>query len=138
MTGFVLDCSLTMTWCFEDELTEYTKSVLRALDSSEALVPALWPLEVANVLVLSEKRSRITRAQMARFLSVLGALPIKTQEVITISKVEDIMLISRQEGLTAYDATYLELAMRAGLPLATLDEKLKQAAKRVGVKLFGE
>lgn len=124
---------MTMSWCFEDEATEYTESVLERLPDASATVPAIWPLEVANVLLVGERRSRIPRSKTESFVRVLRELPISVDaEPVTATLV---LRLGREYGLTAYDAAYLELSMRAGLPLATLDKRLSEAAQRAGVPL---
>jgi predicted nucleic acid-binding protein len=129
---FVLDASVTMAWCFNDEVTPYTETVLDRLQSASAAVPAIWPLEVVNVLLVGERRQRLTQAQTARFLELLQALPITVHHDL---KLDSLLALGRHHGLSAYDAAYLELAARLGLPLATQDEKLRAAATTVGVSL---
>lgn len=122
-----------MSWCFEDETTEYAESVLGSLRDVSAAVPALWPLEVANVLLVGERRGRISHSKAASFVRVLRELPISVDaEPVTA---EPVLHLGREYGLTAYDAAYLELAVRTGLPLATLDVRLSEAARRAGVPL---
>jgi len=136
MNRFVLDCSVAVAWCFGDELNDYTKSVLRELETAEAVVPAIWPLEVVNVLVQSERKGRLTAGRTAQFLTFLEDLPIRVDEQSTRRVFSDILHLARTERLTAYDSAYLELAARRGLALATLDKGLKRAAARLGVVLF--
>lgn len=133
MAGFVVDCSVTMGWCFEDESTNYALQVLGKLKTSHAIVPAIWPLEVANVLLVAERRKRIAPAEVTRFVALLEALPITVQESATARILDDVLSLARSTGLSSYDAAYLELAMRAGIPLASRDQALVRAAKSVGV-----
>lgn len=130
----VIDASVTMAWCFEDEATERTEAVLDHLRSDEGVVPALWHLEVANVLLVAERRERMTEAQVSRFLDLLGQLPIRIdpQPIDTTA----VLAAGRRHGLSAYDATYLVLAERLGVPCATLDERLCAACTAAGVRLF--
>jgi predicted nucleic acid-binding protein len=100
------------------------------------VVPALWPLEVANTLVVGERRKRSTPAQAATWLSLLEAFPITVDAETAAHAWVETLALARAQDLSAYDAAYLELAMRRGLPLATLDEKLKKAATAVGVGLY--
>lgn len=131
--SFVLDASVTMAWCFADEVNAYTETVLERLQSSAVLVPAIWPLEVANVLLVSERRQRLTQAQTTRFVELLQALPITVDHG---QKGLDLLLaLGREHKLSAYDAAYLELAVRSGLALATQDARLSAAAKAIGVSL---
>ncbi len=131
--AFVLDASVTMAWCFEDEVTPYSEEVLDSLSETTAIVPTLWWLEVANVLLVGERRQRLTQAQSARFTELLTALPIETaQEQDAFAP---LLALGREHKLSAYDASYLSLASRLGLPLATSDDKLREAARRIGVPL---
>lgn len=133
MSSFVLDASTTLAWCFEDEQTAPAATVLERLRDQEALVPPLWLLELANGLVVAERRERITRAESTRFLGLVGELPIRIEQTTTLDLASSIMALARDYGLSAYDAAYLELALRLGQPLATLDEHLRSAADRAGV-----
>ena len=103
---------------------------------SRAIVPGLWPLEVANSVVIGERRGRSTRAQAATWLSVLCAFPILVDDEMSVRAWGDTLNIARAQNLSAFDAAYLEVAMRRGLPIATLDDELKTAALVVGVSLF--
>lgn len=133
---FVLDNSVTMSWCFPDEQDPYALDVLKALPKASAAVPTIWHLEVANILLVGERRSRITQSDSATFLGILGSLPIAVDGETTDHAFGGILSLSRAQNLSAYDAAYLELAMRRGLPLAALDGKLKTAAAAVGVPLY--
>ena len=104
----------------------------------QAHVPGLWPLEVANALLVGERRGRTTAADAAHFLAILSAFPITVDDETVARAWADTMHLARAHNLSAYDAAYLELAMRRGLPLATLDDKLKAAAVAVGVPLFAD
>jgi predicted nucleic acid-binding protein len=133
---FVLDCSVAMAWCFEDECDKYADAVLEALSGTEAVVPAIWPLEVANVLLVAERRKRLMKADTARFAELLGGLPIVVEWMNSESVLSRVLDNAREFRLSAYDAAYLELAMRQGLALATRDKALRAAAKKGGVRLF--
>ena len=132
MTRFVLDCSVTMAWCFEDEADRYSDGVLTALSDASAVVPSLWPLEVANVLTVGERRGRLTAADSQRFLEHLAGLPITVDPAIP--EAGELLTVARAHGLSAYDAAYLHLAIRTHLPVATRDRTLRAAARaaRVG------
>lgn len=134
MSRFVLDCSMTMAWCFEDEATSYSESVLEALAEGEAVVPPLWSLEVANVLVVGERKKRLLPAQSLRFVELLQNLPITLDP--DVRPLGEILGLAREQGLSSYDASYLDLAVRTGLPLASLDGPLLEAAARFGVARF--
>lgn len=134
MTAFVLDCSVAMAWCFEDEATAGTDALLDRLAIDAAVVPALWHLEVANVLLQAEKRGRILPAGTARFLSLIDALPIEIDHETAFRAGAPGLDFARTHGLTSYDAAYLELAVRRGIPLATMDKALVAACIRIGAE----
>ncbi len=125
-----------MAWYFKDEMNDYADAVRDGMDRSQAFVPSLWPLEVANTVVMGERRKRSTPAQAATWLGFLGVLPIVVDDETTARAWGDTLGLARAHNLSAYDAAYLELAMRRGLPIATLDDKLKAAAAAVGVSLY--
>ena len=134
MKPFVLDCSVTMAWCFEDEAAGYADRVLKKLAKREAVVPAIWPLEVANVLLVGERRKRLTKADSSRFLELLQGLPITIDVQATSRAFGDIISVARSLTISAYDAAYVEPAMREGLQLATRDDSLHKAASKNGIK----
>ena len=134
--AFVLDGSITMVWGFEDEADDYAEAILGRMPDLQAHVPSLWSLEVANALLVGERRRRITPADTARFLAILAAFPISVDEETVAHAWADTMHLARAHNLSSYDASYLELAIRLGLPLAAQDGKLKTAAEAVGVPLF--
>lgn len=135
-TGFVLDNSIAMAWSFEDEVSAYADAVLDRLAEVSAVVPVLWPLEVANALLMGERRKRSTEAETLKWVAILSGLPIHVDPDSNAHAWSDTLGLARGHNLTAYDAAYLELAVRRGLPLATIDAKLKEAAVAVGVPLF--
>lgn len=130
--AFVLDSSVTIAWCFEDEEDEYAVTVGARLENEEAVAPMIWPYEVSNVLLFAEKHGRIAAAAGAEFLDLLASQPITVDPTPPGTA---LIVLARQYGLTAYDAAYLELALRKGLPLATLDARLRQAATDAGAAL---
>ncbi len=132
---FVLDCSITMAWCFEDESNDYTDAILEDLKDATAIVPTIWPLEVANVLLQSKKNKRITEVQSASFIDALSALPIVVDQSTTSRSMHSIFVLARQLDLTIYDAAYLELAIREKIPLLSLDKGLIKAAKKLHIPL---
>ncbi len=136
MVSFVLDTSVTMAWCFEDETTEATERLLDRLMTEGGMVPAIWSLEVANALLSAERRRRLTQEHARRFAHRLQELPITVDPGSMAWAFGAVLLLGREHGLTSYDAAYLELALRHGLPLATQDERLRVAAGRVGVPLL--
>jgi len=133
---FVLDGSVALAWLFDDEKSPYADAILTRLPAIEMLVPRLWHLEVANVLLTSERRKRCSQADTSTWLAFLADLPIVIDPATEIRAWTDTLAIARQHGLTAYDAAYLELAIRESVPLATLDAKLEAAAKALGVQSF--
>lgn len=133
--GFVLDCSITMAWCFEEERRDFTEAILESLTNTTAIVPTIWPLEVANVLLISKKHKRITEVQSASFIDALSALPIVVDQSTTSRAMHSIFILAGQADLTSYDAAYLELAIREGIPLLTLDKGLIKAAKKLNIPL---
>ena len=133
---FVLDNSIVMAWCFEDEKDDYTDAVLGSLEHGEAIAPAVWPLETGNVLIAAERRQRLNLAASVRFLELLGALPIRVEQESPERMLKEVVSLAREQGLSTYDASYLDLAMRRDLPLATKDTALARAARRCGVPLF--
>lgn len=136
MKQVVIDCSVVMAWCFEDEADKYADSILDMLASAEAVVPSIWALEVVNVLLIGERRNRLKEADTARFVELLRELPISVDDETSDHAMREILSIGREQGLSSYDAAYLELAMRHGLALATRDTALRKAAKKSGVKLI--
>ncbi|RUL84020.1 type II toxin-antitoxin system VapC family toxin [Tautonia sociabilis] len=133
---FVLDNSVTMTWCFPDEHDTYAEDVLKALPGAAAAVPSLWSLEVGNILLVGERRGRISQADTATFIGLLEGLPILIDGETSEHAMRASLDLARAQNLSVYDASYLELAMRRGLPIATLDGKLKAAAAAVGVAIY--
>jgi predicted nucleic acid-binding protein len=134
--GLVIDSSVALAWCFPDEQDTYSQSVLDVLATETAIVPDLWHLEVANTLLVGERRKRSTQANTVTWLGFLSSLPIEVDEETKAHAIGDTISLARDHGLSVYDAAYLELAMRRGLPLATLDDKLKAAAQAAGVPIY--
>ena len=134
--NFVLDCSLTVAWFFEDEMNRYAQAVEDSLSMASAVVPGLWPLEVANALLVGERRSRATEANVTTFLRLLAALPIALDDDTAGRAWQHSLHLARSHRLSVYDAAYLELALRQGLPLATLDDRLAAAATAAGVPAY--
>jgi predicted nucleic acid-binding protein len=133
---FVVDNSVVMSWCFEDEADRYADSVLDRLSRATALVPSIWPLEVVNILLVAERRKRLNASDSVRFISLLLQLPIVVEHGRAEQAMKDLLALGRAHNLSSYDASYLDLAMRKGVPIATLDMKLMEAAKAVDVKIL--
>jgi predicted nucleic acid-binding protein len=136
MKSIVIDSSIALAWCFSDESSPLADAVMRSLRQQEAWVPALWPLEVANILAISERRGRVTLAETEQFLSILESLPIRVEPVDRNIVFDRVLTLARNHKITVYDASYLELAERLSSPLATLDKLLIQAAQKDGISLY--
>ena len=136
MSDFVLDASLALQWFLEDESDrQYSLSILSTLSEKRAAVPFLWFYEIGNALLVAHRRKRITFDQIESFLTRLLALPIVT-EGETASEVFELPKLAQRLHLTNYDAAYLALALRLGVPLATTDLELRRAAPQLSVQIF--
>lgn len=139
--SFVLDASVTMSWLLGDAKPadrHYATSVLRSMKAPQAAaeVPTTWSLEVSNVLARAEARAIVTEAQSEAFLEMLSCLPIRADVTTSAHALTDTLQLARRYRLSAYDASYLDLALRTGCPLATLDADLARAARKAGLKRF--
>lgn len=132
---FVLDASITLAWALPDEASNYSDSILKQVASGKAWAPDLWPHEVANGLVMAQRRKRLTAAQRALFIEELLRLPIEVVGATARAVLEAQVGLADRYALTACDSAYLDLALRKGVPLATQDKALSDAAKRSGVGL---
>lgn len=138
MSRFVLDASVTLCWCFENRATRYTEAIFEKMAAGdEASVPFVWPLEVTNALLREEGKKTLRVAQVNGFLEELSAWPIEVDTFGVSRAFHQILGVARQQNLSAYDAAYLELAIREGLPLATADEELRIAAQAAGIRIAG-
>ena len=131
-----MDASVTGAWCIPDESTPSTESVLDRIEADGAIVPGIWPLEVTNMLLIAERRGRLSFAETTRLVEFLSELPITIDTDGLARTFYSVPALARTHRLSSYDASYLELAMRRGLPLATLDKDLAKAATAVGVQLI--
>lgn len=131
----VVDSSVTLTWCFEDEQTAASLALLEQVVEHGAVAPTVWPLEVLNALVMAERRKRLDAAQRQRLMGFLRDLPIALDAETAAQAWSATVQLAERQRLTVYDAAYLELAQRRGLPLASLDNELRAAADAVGVAL---
>lgn len=132
--SFILDCSVAVAWCFEDETSAYTESVLASLTKGNGIVPKLWYIEVANVLLMAQKRGRINDNGIFHFFSLLEKLPIIADK--TDRTIIDLVMLSQKYQLTSYDGCYLNLCLQYNLPLATMDKKLISALQSAGGKIY--
>lgn len=134
--SFVVDNSIVMSWCFQDETNQYADVVLESLSRATAVVPSIWPLEVVNVLLVAERKKRLSEADSVRFITLLSQLPIVVELEPPERVMTDLLVLARTNNLSSYDAAYLNLAMRKGLPIATLDARLTEAARAANVPIF--
>ncbi|MCC6586282.1 MAG: type II toxin-antitoxin system VapC family toxin [Bryobacterales bacterium] len=132
--AFVLDASVTACWALADEDHPAARAAMERMRHDEAVVPALWWFEIRNILVVSERRKRITKGQTAEFLGFLSKLRIRIDRT---PREDEVMRLARTLRLSVYDAAYLELAARERLPLAALDLDLRKAALREEVSMVG-
>lgn len=137
--SFVLDNSVAMCWLLNDGRpadVSYALKVLDSLKTTQAVVPALWALEAANVVAKAESKGLVPEARTQAFVATLGRLNIVVDKATAAHALGETLNLARRYKLSAYDAAYLELALRDGLPLAALDADLEKAAKKAGVKRF--
>jgi predicted nucleic acid-binding protein len=134
--SFVLDASAALTWGFADERDTASEALRSRAVEEAVLVPSVFPLEIANGLWAAERRRRIDSERMVWFIELLGTMPIVVDATTHERALSDILALARRELLTSYDAAYLDLALREGLPLATRDSTLAAAARRAGVDVI--
>lgn len=137
---FVLDASVALLWLVpatNPAGADYAEATLVALKDAQAVVPSLWALEVANVVAKLEAKAIVTEADSQRYVALLGQLHIVTDPATATHALGDTLNLARRYRLSAYDAAYLELALRTGSPLATLDAGLAKAAATAGVQILG-
>ncbi|MCX7114407.1 MAG: type II toxin-antitoxin system VapC family toxin [Gammaproteobacteria bacterium] len=137
----VLDASMALAWIFERQKTDEIECANRALQelaNMDTLVPALWHIEISNALLVGERRSIVTEAQVLNYLSTLSDLPIVTDNELISTRRDGVMSLARQHKLSAYDAVYLDLALRHHAVLATFDGKLSTAMQDAGGSVFGK
>jgi predicted nucleic acid-binding protein len=134
--SFVVDNSVALAWCFEDEQTPGIMSVLDRIAETGAFAPQLWPIEALNGLLTAERKGRIDARVRQRLAGFLHDLPIRIDDNTAVKLWSATASLAEAQRLTAYDATYLELAMRLGVPLATNDKRLRMAASAVEVPLI--
>ena len=135
---FVVDASVALAWVFDDEASTSADPILDRLEHETAVAPAHWPLEVANALRTAERRGRLTGPDLQRLAALLAALPVEIAPVELSTALHSVLEIAREQGLTAYDAAYLGLAMVREIPVATIDSELRDACRRAGVALLVE
>jgi predicted nucleic acid-binding protein len=131
LSAFVLDCSVTISWFMPDESFDF--NFLDQVAEEGAIVPSLWSLEIGNVLLIAERKKRITLEQRQKAIHILSELPIVVDTMTSNHAWLETMELAERHNLTLYDASYLELSLRRSLPLATFDKSLKKAAELSGV-----
>ena len=137
MTLYVLGASVALAWSFKDEVSPYATFIVRSARSARAVAPVIWPLEVNNALISAVRRERIDELVANRIRDTLDRLPVDIDSEIAVASLgQRILRLGIEHGLSAYDASYLELAMRRGLPLATQDERLLRAAGAAGIEIL--
>jgi predicted nucleic acid-binding protein len=136
LTAVVVDASTALAWCFPDEASDYADGVLVSLEGKTILVPAVWGLEIANAVLVGERKKRLRQPEIRRFTTLLECLSLIHDVQPVGEHVSNILPLAREYNLSAYDAAYLELSIRHGAALATLDGKLENAAKQAGVNIF--
>lgn len=139
MTDFVLDNSVSMRWLLtsnKDVDQQYAEKVLLSLGSVDTLVPNLWHLEAANVLLSAERTGELEIGEVEGFIAQLDKLPIYVDPLTYHHSLSRTLTLAKAYNLSTYDAAYLELATREGMPLATLDKQLVKAAKKVNVPIY--
>jgi len=133
---FVLDASLALAWVFDEEETERSREVLRQALEEAVVVPSVWPLEVANAVLIGRRSGRFSEDEALLFVEALAGLDVEVDERAHRVAFADLVPLAAQHGLTSYDAAYLELALRTDAPLATFDAGLARAARSAGVELL--
>lgn len=134
--ALVIDASVALTFCFTDEASDYADEVLASLADQEAIAPPIWPLEATNGLVVAHRRGRLPADDFARASAMLRSLRVRVVSFGFDEVLASVFALAQTHSLTAYDASYLHLALREGAPLATLDERLRAAARSAGCRVF--
>jgi predicted nucleic acid-binding protein len=132
----VVDASIALSWCFREEAAPATDAIYGRVRDTGAIVPGIWHLELGNALLQAEKRGRITEGSVSGRLELFRQLPIVTDAETTARAWHETLVLAKAEGLTTYDACYLELALRRGVTLASKDDALRGAASRLGVPIL--
>jgi len=138
MTSLVLDCSVAISWFMPDEANNYYITILEQVAEKGAVVPSIWHLEVGNVLLNAERNKRITPEQVGSAIYSLNELPIITDSLTSKNAWQETMELAKYYNLSLYDASYLELAQRLNIPIATFDKQLKIAAKKKNITMITE
>ena len=131
-----MDNSIVVAWLFEDEVNQYADLVMESLVQSVAIVPPVWTLEIRNTLLVAERRNRLSQEDALSYLELLGGLSIQIERDWQDSDLHHLWALAREHQLSSYDASYLDLAIRRGIPIATQDKALRNAAERCDVTMY--
>ena len=134
--NFVLDASVAVAWCLDDESGRYADQVYKSFKSATALVSCIWPLEVSNAVQVAQRRNRVARVKILEMLGILERLPITVAGAPTSRELRRLYSLAEEHAVSVYDASYLDLCLKLGLPLATLDARLKEGGRTAGVELY--
>ena len=136
MKGIVIDASVALAWCFPDEASDYADSVLLAVENQTVIVPAIWAVEITNALLVGERCKRIRQPEVRRFVDLMNGLSVVEDGQPFSDTVSNVLPLAREYDLSAYDAAYLDVAVRHEIPLATLDSGLQKACTTAGINIF--
>jgi predicted nucleic acid-binding protein len=136
LNGIVIDASVALAWCFPDEASDYADFVLLAVEHQTVVVPSIWAVEITNALLVGERRKRIRQPEIRRFIDLLKDLSIVEDRQAIADTLSNVLPLAREHDLSAYDAAYLDLAVRHEIPLATLDSTLQKAGTKAGIMIF--
>jgi len=136
LSGIVVDASVALARCFADETSDYADGVLVALKGDIVNVPSIWAVEIANAILVGERNKRITPVDVRRFEELLGALTIVENTQTVVETITNVLPLAREYKLSAYHAAYLDLSLRQGALLATLDSSLQKAGRSAGIRIF--
>jgi predicted nucleic acid-binding protein len=136
LKGIAVDASVALAWCFPDEASDYADSVLLAVENQTVVVPAIWAVEITNALLVGERRKRIRQPEVRRFVDLMNGLSVVEDRQPFADTVSNVLPLAREYDLSAYDAAYLDVAVRHEIPLATLDVALQKACAAAGINVF--
>jgi predicted nucleic acid-binding protein len=136
LIGIAVDASVALAWCFPDEASDYADSVLLAVENQTLIVPAIWAVEITNALLVGERRKRIRQPEVRRFIDLMNSLSVVEDGQPFADTVSNVLPLAREYDLSAYDAAYLDVAVRHEIPLATLDVALQKACTTAGINIF--
>ena len=135
MNNFILDCSVYMSWCFNEETIKASSKILNSITKKGIIVPSLWVYEVTNTLTVSVRRKKLTVADAHDLINNIQLLPIEFDKP-TIENMSNIFNIANEHKLSAYDAAYIELALRTNTQIASFDKEVIKVSGKLGIKIF--